>query len=236
LQGKPNAERNAGIAYYKNLNKENQKTALDVAMHSTRGGEVMSKDDMINYVLPNYARRLVGQPIDINYTGNVHKDLTDNLKRDLVNLYLKGDTTGFEDVTDNEYYHHGPDYKRYFQQNYPGLSPRTYKMSSDGIPLELTQKEIDYANAHLNRSTQVDDLWTEGGDNVGHYNRWYKIINGKLYAIDSDVWDFNPKDWTWEGDDNKIADKAGTPFILKAIRPVKLKYENGVLHNGVKKH
>ena len=46
------------------------------------------------------------------------------------------------------------------------------------------------------------------------------MIDGKLYAIDSDVWDFNPKDWAWEKGDEEMANSNGTPFILKAIRPV----------------
>jgi len=198
-------------------------------MHSTQGGEVMSGSDMLSIGIPNYFKQLMGLPINKNYTGNMTDDDKPNLKRDLVNLYLKGDTSGFEDVTDNEYYHNGPDYKRYFKKYYTNVKPRTYKMSSDGIPLELTKEELDYANKNLNKTIPVNLSWAEGGDNVGHANRWFKNINGKLYAIDSDVWDFNPKDWRWEGDDNKIADKAGTPFILKSIRPVRLKKKGGKL-------
>lgn len=230
----PDAVRNAGIVYLQNLNPENRKVALDAVMHSSEGAHVMSGDAMLDTGLPNYVRAITGNPIQVNYTGSgifdeSKRDTEDgyyrpNLKRDMVNLYLKGDTTGFEDVTDNPYYQNGPDYKKYFRENYPGLSPKTYKMSSDQVPLLLYPNEYEEAINSIGKNIPVEaDGWTEGGDNVGHYNRWYKMIDGKLMAIDSDVWDFNPKDWGWMGgntDDPELVNSVGTPFILKAIRPV----------------
>lgn len=213
--------REAGIAFLNNLNPNNRLDALDAAMHSTQGGEVISVDDLIEVGIPNYIKKITGKPMDINYTGSYLSDgITPNTKRDLVNLYLKGDTTGFEDVTDNSYYHNGPDYKKYFKENYPNVNPRTYKMYSDGIPLELNEEEYEEAMNNLDKIIRITEGSRSNADNTAHYNRWYKNIDGKLYAIDSDVWDFNPKDWSWEHGDEETANRNGTPFILKAIRPV----------------
>jgi hypothetical protein len=226
ITGEGEPLREAGIAFIQNLNTQNKADALDAAMHSTQGGEVMGTNDLINIGIPNYFRKLTGQPMDINYTGSYLADgITPNVKRDLVNLYLKGDKTGFEDVTNNAFYNNGPDYVKYFRDNYPNIKPRTYKMSSDGVPLELSEEEYAAATKNLNKNLRMKEDSRSNADNVANFNRWYKMIDGKLYAIDSDVWDFNPKDWAWEKGDEEMANSNGTPFILKAIRPVIKKKE-----------
>jgi len=223
-------------------------TSLNMmANYSAYGGPLNFTKDSISYP-HNYSWLAEGGPLkkvginqyaDDKTLYNVLPDETDE-NRDLVKLYLEGNNGSFEDVTDNPLYKNGADYQKYIRDNYKGKKIRTYKGSGDRDTLYVSPGSRNEILGNLNRPLHMiaesgagetpDNNWfsNEGSNNateddVKNYIRYYKNIGGNIYAVNSDMWDFNPKDWgNWSNPEGaRIMNRIGTPFILKSLKPVK---------------
>lgn len=210
-----------------NIPKHRSKELIRTIMEQSGGGPKIYADrygvaSMYN-MLTTYMDNVKGNKTTARYTGNTNPDGSVNINRNLVSLYLDGNEQGFENVTNNEKYKEGADYVKYIRENYPQFNGQiqTYKLSTDGVPLNLTQYDIDKG---LNKITGAKQ--NGKGDNIQHHLRMIKQAeDGSYYAVDSDIWDFNPKDWNkqgWSGSQNEIIDSYGKPFILKGIRPINI--------------
>lgn len=200
----------------KDMPIDRQKELIRAGMEQSGEGNYGYNDAIP--IIKRYIGNMTNNPQTPNYTGN-----SSNNKRNFISLYLDRNEDGFENVTNNVLYKEGADYIKYIRENYPNYigQIQTYKGDADGKELLLTK---DYIDKNLNKIIG-ENVQHGGNDNIADGLRMIKQDkDGNYYAIDSDIWDFNPKDWNgkWEGEQSEILNNYGKPFIIKNRRPIKI--------------
>lgn len=151
--------------------------------------------------------------------------------RNLASLYVYGNDLGqFEEAP--ELRNVGVEYDSYLRS--VGRNPDDIKIYKGDIPMDITLPEelrdwtLNFIQSDSNKtyganSQELEEMGVDTDDVAGFLQRLSLDEDGNPVVVNSDLWDFDKGYAEKYGVDPvkvKLLDEAGTPFILKDVRPV----------------
>lgn len=198
------------------------KDAAYAIMRASNGRNTMAAKDVISAL--------------INDNGNWQGGVLDSKSSfDYPRMYIYGDADDAEELSEKEK-GYGVDYTEYLKSI--GRDPSTIKQYRGNfgtdVVLPKSYKTIldDIVNTDKNITIGYSGGSDGDSDNVAHHlGRINKDDSGNYFMAYSDLWDFNPGDYTdmWGEDGTKVLtylqswllDKVGLPFIVRSKRNIK---------------
>ena len=169
-----------------------------------------------------------------DYTGYVpgHNSTESSYDRDLVGLYLYGNDRGFQKIDASDNIGHSYD-KEIISSGRDPKNISTYygrfPVNKEIILPKYAEKNVKaLIDSGITTTIPLHSYPKSGSDDVARFLATLSMKNNKPVVSYSDMWDFIPEQYNqeygsgfFENMQSYIADKSGTPFILRQNVPIK---------------